>query len=186
MTEAEVIQLIIDIIVANGNNQITANVLRPVLLAMLEQSNDKMGELSDLDTTDKTNLVNAINEALANGGVGSTFTVHSGTDNPNTTPPASYSIGDWYIRNGTSIYQYNGDTWVLLSNSSVTVFSEAFTYTSPNNTFTVINPINQIIDVQIEHGSNYNEYATIANGNEVTIATSGILYGGEKIRIIYK
>lgn len=115
MNEAAVLALINLYIVANGNNEITADVLRPVLVAMLEQPNDKIGELTDLDTTDKTSIVNAINELVsASGG---TFNVHTGTQDPNITPPGSFGIGDWFVRNGTSLYQYNGNTWVLLQSA---------------------------------------------------------------------
>jgi hypothetical protein len=113
MTEEEIIALINLHIVANGNNEITANVLRPILIDILGQPNDKIGELTDLNTTDKTSIVNAVNE-LTNT-LNSGFNIHEGTLDPNITPPASFSIGDWYIRSGISLYQYNGDIWVLLS-----------------------------------------------------------------------
>ncbi len=112
MNEAAVLALINLHIVANGNNEITADVLRPILEAILEQPNDKVGELGDLDTTDKTTIVNAINELVSASGGG--FEIHSGSADPNVTPPGSFGIGDWYVRSGTSIYQYNGTTWVLL------------------------------------------------------------------------
>lgn len=113
MTEAQVRALIQQFIVANGNNEITANVLRPILEAMLQQPNDKIGDLPNLNTTDKTNIVNAINEIVNSGNTG--FAIHSGSADPNVTPPAGFGIGDWYIRNLSSIYQYNGSTWVLLT-----------------------------------------------------------------------
>lgn len=115
MNEAAVLSLINLYIVANGNNDITADVLRPILQAILSQPNDKIGELTDLDTTDKDSIVNAINELVSASG--STFEVHVGTADPNVTPPGSFSIGDWYVRSGTSIYQYNGNTWVLLQSA---------------------------------------------------------------------
>lgn len=184
MTEAQVLALINLYIVANGNNEITADVLRPILVAMLEQPNDKVGELSSLSTTDKTSIVNAINEVLT--ATTSGFEIHTGTPDPNVTPPGSFSIGDWYIRSGTSLYQYNGSTWVLLADSTngTAVLAESFTYTAPNNTFTVTENIFSLIDVQIGQGCNFDSYATIANGNEVTIDNS-IIFGGEKIKIIY-
>lgn len=119
MTEAAILTLINTYIVSNGANEITADILRPILIAMLEQPNDKVGELADLDTTDKDNIVDAINEILSATGNG--FGVHSGTADPNVTPPGSFSIGDWYIRNGASLYQYNGDTWVLLNSAGTVV-----------------------------------------------------------------
>ena len=128
MNEAAVLALINLHIVANGNNEITADVLRPILEAILEQPNDKVGELGDLDTIDKTNIVNAINELVSASGGG--FAIHSGTADPNVTPPGSFGIGDWYIRNGTSLYQYNGNTWVLL-NSTGTVLTDDVEYQGP-------------------------------------------------------
>ena len=184
MTEAEILALINLHIVANGNNEITANILRPILQAMLSQPNDKIGELVDLDTTDKSSIVNAINEIFNVSN--SSFDIHTGTADPNITPPGTYSIGDWYVRSGSSIYQYNGDIWVLLSSSpsGSVVLAETFTYTSPDNVFITTNDILSLIDVQIGNGCNFDEYATIDNGNEVTIDDS-IIFGGEKIKIIY-
>ena len=65
MDFAQVLALIQAEIVANGNNEITANVLRPVLEAMLEQPNDLIGDLGDLETSDQSNLVAAINEIIS-------------------------------------------------------------------------------------------------------------------------
>ena len=125
MNEAAVLALINLHIVANGSNEITADVLRPILQAMLAQPNDKIGELGDLDTTDKTTIVNAINELVSASSGG--FIVHSGTPDPNVTPPGSFGIGDWYVRSGTSLYQYNGTTWVLLK-SAGTVLTDDVEY----------------------------------------------------------
>jgi len=70
--------------------------------------------------------------------------------------------------------------------SSLLVKSESFVYTDPINTFMVSSEtITTLIDVQIDHGCNFNDIATIDNDNEVTIASEGVLFGGEKIRIIY-
>lgn len=61
MTLQQVLDLINAEIIANGNNEITANVLRPILEAMVEQPNDLIGLLGDLNTADQTSIVNAIN-----------------------------------------------------------------------------------------------------------------------------
>src|SRR5690554_1030512 len=66
MNYQQVLALIQQFIVANGNNEITANVLRPILEAILAQPNELIGDLDDLQTTDQSNLVNAINEVLNN------------------------------------------------------------------------------------------------------------------------
>lgn len=129
MTEAQVLSEINTYIVANGNNEITANVLNPVLVAMLEQPNDKVGELTDLDTTDKTTIVAAINELVNSASSG--FKIHTGAADPNVTPPGSFGIGDWYIRSGTSLYQYNGSSWILLSSGAgITNLSTSATATT--------------------------------------------------------
>lgn len=183
MNEAQVLAFINQWIISNGNNEITGPVLNAVLVAMLTQPNDKVGELGDLETTDQSSIVAAINELVDSSSTG--FAIHAGAADPNVTPPGTFSIGDWYIRSGTSLYQYNGSTWILLSGvQQGRTLSEAFTYTAPNNTFTVASNIFALIDVQIEQGSNYNDYAAVLNGNEVTIDPA-VLYGGERIRIIY-
>ena len=115
MTEAQVLALIQLAIIANGNNEITANVLRPVLEAMLAQPNDLIGDLGDLQTTANTNLVEAINEVL--GLTGSGVTILTGVTDPNITPPPVVSIGDFYIWDDGSLqgfYQYNGVDFVLI------------------------------------------------------------------------
>lgn len=116
MNEAAVLALINTWIIANGNNEITADVLRPILVAILEQPNDKVGELGDLDTTDQSSIVNAINELV--NAASTNFTIHVGSDDPNDTPPGSFGIGDWYIRDGIELYQYNGNEWILLSDDA--------------------------------------------------------------------
>jgi hypothetical protein len=49
-------------IIANGNNEITADVLRPILELMSTFVIDTTGELANLNSVDKSNLVAAINE----------------------------------------------------------------------------------------------------------------------------
>jgi hypothetical protein len=65
MTQAQVIALIQQWIVANGNNEITANVLRPILEAMVNQPNNLIGDLAELETIDNDTLVDAINSLLS-------------------------------------------------------------------------------------------------------------------------
>ena len=119
MTKQEIITLIEGAIVANGTNDITADVLRPVLVSMATQINDAVGSLANLDTTTKDNIVNALNEMfnLPNGGG---ITILTGTANPNTTAPPVVSLGDFYNRtfsgNTIEFYIFNGVEWVLLMN----------------------------------------------------------------------
>lgn len=119
MNEADVIVLINDYIKANGNKEITGIVLNQVLLAMIAQPNNKVGELDDLNTGDKTDIVSAINELFTSiGNLSTPFTVHTGDNDPNVTPPAEYDAPDFYVRvqggNTTGVYIYNGADWVQL------------------------------------------------------------------------
>lgn len=118
MTEAEVLQLIQDFIVANGNNEITADVLRPILEEMLKQPNLLIGLLGQLQTADQSNLVNAINEVygMISGITDFGVQLHEGTADPNLTPPSQYNIADFYIQkdnfnNPIQLWQYNGIGW---------------------------------------------------------------------------
>jgi hypothetical protein len=65
MTLQDILNLINAEIVANGNQEITADVLRPILEAMIQQPNDLIGDLGDLQTADVSNIVNAINSILS-------------------------------------------------------------------------------------------------------------------------
>jgi hypothetical protein len=138
MTKQEIIDVIEGAIVANGTNDITADVLRPVLVSMVTQINDAVGSLSNLDTTIKDNIVNALNEVfnLPNGGG---ITILTGTTNPNTTAPPVVSLGDFYNRtfsgNTIEFYIFNGSTWVLLINvqpSSIVSYGNTYRTTDLN------------------------------------------------------
>lgn len=59
---------------------------------------DLIGDLSDLDTTDKTNLVGAINEAAQSGGGGGGSTVYPYDSNPEDLGTASPGVSDDYAR----------------------------------------------------------------------------------------
>jgi hypothetical protein len=120
MTKQEIITLIENAIKTNGTNDITADVLRPVLIAMSSQINDALGSLLNLDTTTKENIVSALNEILSapsSGGI----TILTGTANPNTTSPPLVNLGDFYNQtfNGatSNFYIFNGIDWILLSES---------------------------------------------------------------------
>lgn len=115
----QAIELINQWIITNGNNEITADVLRPILLAMVQASEDVTGDPSDLNTSANENLVAAINEinqALAtinNGGV----KLYTGTADPNDTPPVSFNNADFYMQvdgsnNPMILFQYNGFEWI--------------------------------------------------------------------------
>lgn len=133
MTENEIKAEINSQIVTNGNNEITAAILNPILIGMVDQINDKTGDLPNLATTDKSNLVNAINELV--NAENTRFDIYNGTDDPNVTPPATYGVGDWYIQNGNTLYQYNGTEWVLIKNYTIPdTFQIHYGGTDPNVT----------------------------------------------------
>src|SRR5690606_17724642 len=99
MTLDEVIDLIQTWIVANGNEEITADVLRPILEAMVNQPNDLIGDLDNLTTSDKDNLVEAINEvrtiAIDNSGV----VIYTGSSIPQSHSfPTLLTPANFYVR----------------------------------------------------------------------------------------
>jgi hypothetical protein len=122
MDEQEVKDLINLYIVTNHNNEITAAILNPILIAIVEQSNDLIGNLNDLITPDNIDLVEAINSVQTQINAFS-FTgvqVYSGVDDPNDTPPLTYAVADFYKQldgggNTIALFQYNGTEWVNLS-----------------------------------------------------------------------
>ncbi len=134
MTKQEVIDQIQLWIVANGNRAITANVLRPILLDMLNQPNDLIGALNSLQTTSKTTLVAAINEIAASNGSG--VKIYTGSGTPTATPPTSFATGDFYLHdNGgfQGFYQYNGSVWAKIENRKTSKVNEIFLGTVPTS-----------------------------------------------------
>jgi|SRR6478609_4243214 len=117
-TYAEVLTQINTYIVANGNNEITANVLNPILQLMSDFTNNTIGDLSTLTTDDIDNIVAAINslkqnfDDLVNNGV----QLYTGTADPNVTPPPSYKYADFYMQldidtTPLQLWQWNGFEW---------------------------------------------------------------------------
>ena len=53
-------------IVANSNNEITANVLNPILKIILDFANNNIGDLSTLTTNEKNSIVESINSLKQN------------------------------------------------------------------------------------------------------------------------
>lgn len=107
-------------IVANGNKEITADILRPILLEICNITFEKMGDLELLQTVYKDDLVGAINEALnAESGV----KIHYGDfPNPNNAVIPNFELGDFYAQQGDtgidSFWQYNGQKWVKIADSN--------------------------------------------------------------------
>lgn len=113
----QVIDNINQYIVENHNNEITANVLNPILIELANLF-DIVGDLSDLTTEDTSSIVNAINELVESISEIAGINKFYGTTNPNQTPPVGYADGDLYFRtasflgNPYTVYIYNGITWV--------------------------------------------------------------------------
>ncbi len=118
MTYAEVKAYINEWIVTNGNRDITAVVLNPVLQAITDLIISVTGLLTDLNTTDRTNLVAAINEvntALGDININGSQ-VYSGLDNPNVTPPPEFKAGDFYLQKDIlndpiALFIFDGFVW---------------------------------------------------------------------------
>jgi len=110
-------------IIANANNEITANVLNPVLKVILDFANSSIGNLGLLTTSDTDTIVEAINSLktdfnnLNNSGV----QLLTGYDNPNVTPPATYNYADFYMEldvtddSPIQLWQWNGTEWTTYS-----------------------------------------------------------------------
>lgn len=113
------IQNIESSIVANGNEEITANVLRPLLVELATATESITGDLINLNTGVKTNLVAAINNLKSISDNLKGVVVFSGSVDPNLGPitgGASPKPGNFYARyNGStllSFWIYNGYDWV--------------------------------------------------------------------------
>ncbi len=103
-TLAQVIAKINNDIIPNGNEEITGIILNSVLLDMVAQINDLVGELDDLNTDDATSIVNAINslkQELDNF-INSQTGALTGIYDPNEEEPIGFDgrIGTIYIQNG--------------------------------------------------------------------------------------
>lgn len=95
----------------NGAQEITAAVLNPILLQIVEWASAFLG---DGDQLTEANLVAEIAAVSGNSGAG--ITILTGTADPNDTPPGSYDTGDFYERTdgfGSTVgwFQYNGIEW---------------------------------------------------------------------------
>ena len=129
MAYSDVITDINTHIVTNGNEEITAAVLNPVLRDITDFSNDTIGNLSSLTTTVTTNIVAAINSLksevteIVNNGV----QLYQGTADPNVTPPSLASTyADFYMQldisnNPVQLWQFTGTEWSTQSS----VYSKA-------------------------------------------------------------
>jgi hypothetical protein len=118
-TYSTVIDQINGFIVTNGNNEITANVLNPILKIITDFANNTIGDLATLTTDESDNIVNALNSLkdninlISNGGV----KLFTGFDNPNSVPPPAFDFADFYMQlsnldnSPIELWQWNGFTW---------------------------------------------------------------------------
>lgn len=123
MTLAQVLLLINSNVIPNNNNEITANVLRPILVEMLQQPNELIGLLSNLNTSDNSNLVAAINELKDQVDQMNNIGIYQGVGNPNLNTSLNPNVADFYSEvdlNGdpVDLWIYNGAQWVSVNNSN--------------------------------------------------------------------
>lgn len=112
-------QNIANAIIANGNNEITADVLRPLLEAICDATLSITGDPDNLTTTANDTLVNAINELKDITSNLTGVVILTGNDDPNNTPPPGASLGNYYARYGLNssllgFWIYNGYDWIKI------------------------------------------------------------------------
>jgi len=118
-TYAQVISQINTFIVTNHNNEITADVLNPILVLLTDFTNNTIGDLNTLTTDEKDTIVAAINSLknnltnIVNNGV----QLYTGMGDPNVTPPPTYKPADFYLQIDfdslpVQLWQFDGFTWV--------------------------------------------------------------------------
>src|SRR5690606_1090961 len=119
-TFSQVIQEINQKIIPNDNQEITANVLRPILIDMLTQPNELVGDLTlmNIPVPYNQNIVTAINYLITNN---YQFSVYQGSNNPNIVQPIPNPKPlDFYIRTlPNEVYLHNGLKWVLIADDYI-------------------------------------------------------------------
>lgn len=239
------LNLINEIFVANGNQEITGTNSNPVLKAILNSLYGITGDTEYLTTFDKTNLVSAINEVNDLVGQINSIKLFSGDSNPNALPPngGDFELRDFYAQTSgggnIALWIYTGvgvNGWVNLNKEEVLfvnalptigtvnilyvrrtddsiwgwhngsgggdpaewrqlgggasgTFVHRFTYDGSNAVQNLTNSITELIDFQIENGCNYDDNLEIITPNQISVAnavTNGILYAGNKVKLIYK
>lgn len=151
MTYAQVIAQIEQFIITNGNNEITAAILNPILKNLAGFANDSIGDLSDLTTSENTNLVSAINEineALGSINAGG-IQLYSGTADPNDTPPVIFSTGDFYLQvdgseNPLMLYQYDGTEWATREDQDNIDIRKTFYFETGSTISQILSIINNL------------------------------------------
>lgn len=101
-------------IIANGNQNITANILNPILLMIENSLYGITGNNQNLETATKVNLVAAINEIKNAVDEITGIKLYTGGENPNIEPPngGDYNVLDFYTKTGVfgaeSLWIYTG------------------------------------------------------------------------------
>lgn len=119
-TFATVINQLNTFIVANGNNEITANVLNPILKIIVDFANNSIGDLSTLTTDEDDSIVNSLNslQARLNDTENDGVKLFSGFADPNLSPPSVFNFADFYMQlsflnnQPVELFQFNGFEWV--------------------------------------------------------------------------
>jgi len=139
-TYATVLNQINSYIVANGDNEITANVLNPILQLITDFANNNIGDLDELTTAESNSIVEAVNslkqnfDDLVNNGV----QLYTGINNPNETPPTAYNYADFYMQLDidslpVKLWQWNGFDWIDLVSSKIYKEGEFCIFKNPAN-----------------------------------------------------
>jgi len=176
-TPQDIINIINQRIVTNGNNEITALVLNPILVAMVQQYIDYIGDLNSLNTTDKSNIVNAINE-IVTGFVGINSVIGGINISIDNTDPANPIINlDSLGTNG--VLNNSNVPGVSLTDSLNELFN---IYVSQNNRLkNVVAPLGATLDLDFDLYEGWNAVLTedltlsISNGKfkVVTVTLTG-------------
>lgn len=115
MTRQEIIDLITNSITSNGQNEITGAVLRPVLIAMVNQINDVTGvpQNNSLET-DIQNVRASFQPSIQ---------IFSGEQPPTITPPTNPNVGDIYQQivgaSPIALFFYDGANWVTYQKATI-------------------------------------------------------------------
>src|SRR5690625_3235953 len=171
MTYAQAIAYIQQWIIDNNNKEITASIMRDVLEKMLLYVRGEVGDARQLQQgNDVVEAVNILFGMFNDLEVNFPIEVHTGTDNPNITPPASFQAPDFYIRNGVQTYIYTGSSWVLIQDSSAGATPSLELVAQSGNTTSV-----KLIGTDYFANKSDNDFAQMA---DIQNAISGVNYFG--------
>ena len=173
-------------IVANGNNEITANVLNPILALILDFANNNIGDLDTLTTDQKNSVVEAINslkqnfDDLVNNGI----KLYTGIDDPNDVPPPTYKYADFYMQLDidslpVKLWQWNGFVWTDASEEPATNSDNV-----ENNSDVPGVTVTQALNYLFTNGANFPKIQITATAGQTvfplgtTALANGVLWNG--------